>query len=271
MTTFQIPRLYNMKWPAQPRATITAAMITLPLLASLSALAGAFGQLPKAPTNLWFGAAFALASTALALAAWRVEGLIGRYGRAGGPGPKTEVLPSADAFVDRLERLTQDSSSVSVLDLSSFTSHLVAAPAFLSARCAPRLSYRQISKVRDERQFQNIVRLIRRSAQAERGSYYCVPGDDVLFGSTSFCVIERDDGFHVFLVADNEKEPADIVLVHDDAYGRFMLNEFNRLRGRLEAEDGPPLFHDGRLDPARESRLMETCASPRRIVQLRAA
>lgn len=173
---------------------------------------------------------------------------------------KGEVFGSVPDFIDRLEELTAGSAGVSVLDLAGLTRHLAAAPGFLSARCAPRVGYRHVSNIGGEEELQDLVRLIRRSAEAEKGAYFCAYEDPLLRGSTSFCVVERDDGAHVFLVHEiGDEKPTSIVLFHDAELGRRLLGELDRLWSALTAS-GRPLFENGRLDPARDTRLMTACA-----------
>lgn len=176
---------------------------------------------------------------------------------------KGEIFATVPDFVDRLEELTAGSASVSVLDLDNLASRLAAAPGFLSASCAPRVRYRHISNIRGEEELQDLVRLIRRSAEAEKGSYFCAYEEPLLRDSTSFCVVERDDGFHVFLIHEigGDETPTSVVLFHDQELGRRLLAELERLWQALTASSRP-LFENGRLDPARDARLMSACAGP---------
>ena len=173
---------------------------------------------------------------------------------------KGEIFGTVPDFIDRLEELTAGSASVSVQDLAGLTRHLAAAPGFLSTRCAPRAGCRHVSNISGEEELQDLVRLIRRSAEAEKGSYFCTYRDPLFRGSTSFCVVERDDGFHVFLVYEiGDERPISVVLLHDAELGRRLLGELDRLWSVLTA-NGRPLFENGHLDPARDARLMTACA-----------
>jgi len=147
---------------------------------------------------------------------------------------KGEILGTVQDFVDRLEELTAESTRVSVLDLAGLALHLASAPIFLSARCAPRAGYRHVSNIGGEEDFQDLVRLIRRSAEAEKGAYFCAYEEPLLKGATSFCVVERDDGLHVFLVHEiGDEKPTSIVLFHDAELGRRLLGELDRLEAMI--------------------------------------
>ena len=252
-------------------SAIPVSIISIPPLAGVAGLAGATGILPGLSPSVWFSLSFVLACGAMAGIAFRLESHLRQLRR-----PETsnvEMLGTPRAFIERLEELTRESRNVCVLDRSRLTRHLAAAPRFLSAQYAPRSRYRQISTVGDPEEFRSLVRLIRRSTQAERGSYVAAQDDPLVSVSTSFCVVERDDGLYTFLIYEmGGRKRANVVLFHDDVFGRRMLGEFDRLWSRLAA-NGPPLFDDGVLNHAVEARLRAAwtdskAAAPR---QLRAA
>lgn len=177
-----------------------------------------------------------------------------------GSSAATEIMGSVKDFVERLEQLTAGSARVCLLDLDGVARHLAAAPAFLGTRCAPRVRYRHISNIAGLEGFRDLVRLIRRSAEAEKGAYLCVFKEALLRESTSFCVVERDDAVHVFLIHEIGGEgPTSVVRVDDREVGRLVLNRFERYWEGLTAS-ARPLFDGGTLDPAQESRLLAACA-----------
>lgn len=168
-----------------------------------------------------------------------------------------EMLNAPEDLVDRLEELVDGSLAVSMLDLIGLTRYLVAAPRFLSRGCAPRNGYRQITRVRRKDDLHDLVRLVRRSAEAERGTYFCARHSPLFSSLTSFCVIERADGLHVVQIhALGRGKPTRVVVVHDDAFGQFMLQELDRLQAKL-GRDTPALFADGLLDAVQEKSLFQ--------------
>ncbi len=271
MTTFQLTRPGGFEGFTRSRSilrsAVPVAMISLPLVIGLAALATEAGLLRfvgASATELWFGAGFFLAGSALTFVAHRFEGLIERFRLRDLPRPKSsvEVLGTAAEFVSRLEQLTRDSLSVRVLDLGGLTRHLVAAPRFLGARCAPRTGYRHLSNIGSDKQLRHLVQLIRRSVEAEKGSYFCVTGEPLFFTSSSLCLVEREDGLYVFLCHEiGGGRGANVVLVRDQQFGRLISGEYDRLWERLE-ESAPPIFHDGRLDDEQADRLSEAFAVP---------
>lgn len=254
--------------PMRYRLNLAAlAALSLAPLAALMGLAAQAGWLAMHP-NIGFGLCALLVSGHLGSLAWRLEGFIRSAGvrPTGGPVPVVETLTTVEDFVDRLERLAAGCTRLWVLDVNNMTRHLVAAPRFLSAGCAPRLDYRQISNIDSEKGFEDLVRLIRRGAPAEDGTYYCLRERSVLSAWSSFCVLEREDGFYVFLVhRTSDQGSADIVLMHDETLGRLMLRQYQGLWSQL-AETESPFFSAGRF--AEERSVGEPGEAPR---ELRAA
>lgn len=205
-----------------------------------------------------FGLCALLASGLVSVMFWRLEGLIRSIGARpmSAAAPRAETLTTVEDFVERLERLASGCIQMCVLDVTNMTRHLVVAPRFLSTRCAPRLGYRQVSNIDDVQGFQALVQLIRRSAPAEEGTYFCLRESSWLSAWGSFCLIEREDGFYIFLVRRlTDRGTADVVLIHDETLGRLMLRQYESLWGKL-AESGSPLFAEGRLNEEREASLV---------------
>lgn len=270
MAAFEAQRLFDRPAAARGRSVslaVTASLFLFPILIVAVALARTAAERPAVSLNFWLGISLPIAGAALLFIAVRLGGLVAKLRLRDDQrtGPRVEVLGTREKLVDRLEELARGSLNLFFLDSSNVTSHLVGAPGFLTSRCAPRASYRQISSVRSEQEFRDLVCLIRKSREAEKGSYLCADEYPLFIASLSFCVIERDDGHYVFVIhGTRDKKPAHVVLVRDEIFGRLMRREFERLWTSL-AEKRSPLFRDGRLDGAEEARLSEKFRRPGHI------
>lgn len=256
MKAFQLQQINRPRELGEGRGVLGSAIpvsiISIPPLAGLAGVAGAAGVLPGMSPNLWFSLSFIVACAAMAGIAFRLERLVLRQPNSS----DVAMLGSSREFIERLEELARDSKRVCVLDRSNITPHLAAAPRFLTAQCAPRSSYRHISSVGGKEEFRSLVHLVRRSAEAERGSYFAVHQHPLVSISTSFCLVERRDGIFTFLIYKMGcGKRANVVLFHDEVFGRRMLGEFDRIWSQLSA-GGPPLFDDGALNRAEEKRLL---------------
>lgn len=280
MTTFPpLSLVRSGKFELARRLRRPSRKVLLPSALSLAPLAGLAGVVDQAGLmesrllSLGYGFCVLLTSAILAFLLWRLETLGGlsRLRHSVFSSPVVETLTSVEDFVDRLEELSHQSINVCLFDLTNISRFLVAAPRFLSLRCAPRRNYRQVSNIAGEKGFQDLVRLIRRGAPAERGTYYCLNEDSCIYAGSSFCLIERDDGFYVFLVHQlSDRGTAEVVLVHDETFGRLMLRQFNRAWRKLDTTR-TALFRDGRFDRAEEARMLGKHEEPAVSAELRVA